>query len=1111
VEKQILDRYLQLYLVSYLEVHPHMKLKIIAAGAGSGKTYRLTQELVDLLRTGVRADRVIATTFTRKAAAELQERVRIRLLEEGLHEQAEALTNALIGTVHGLGVKLLRRFAYEAGVSPEVSIIAEEDQQALFNHSLANVTTEERVQEMDRLSERLGLEELNQQTKYDWRHDVRRLTEVARANDFSAETLEYSKEKSYRSFAAFLDAPDQRNTEEWQQNLKALLLQTQHALQQNEDSTQATAKVKKQIAGSLRQIERGFRLNWSDWARLSKIKPGAKSREVVADLQAFAASHDRHPGFHQDIRQFISALFDLTIAAIQEFGAYKKQRGLIDYTDMEVLVKGLLDNAQVQEVLSHELDLLMVDEFQDTSPIQLEIFLKLSRFAAQSIWVGDPKQSIYGFRGAAPELMQAIIRENGGIDPDNILGFSWRSRQDIVHATNAIFDKAFEDLPTDRIALRPKRTTEGHPDGLNREAEPIEMDNALPHWHMVFDDEGASRKKTPGKPWMENAIATSLAAALQRGLLILPKGSSTYRNARPGDVAILCRSNRNCRELGEALQKQGLKVSIAQAELLQTAEAKLILACLKYLLNPNDSLSVAELLLLGAGEDIEDIIDHRLSFLEQEERRQRWATEYDFISSLDELREQIPELSPAEMLDVLLSSMDLRRLIVAWGNQQQRFDNVDVLRKYSRQYEEACMRMHTAASLGGFLLWLDALEKDNQDMQGSGEDPNAVNVLTYHRSKGLEWPVVICHSLDGNLRSDIWGLDIVQESETIDLNNLLGSRWLRFWVNPYGKQFRGTVVQQRIEDSPTQREKTMQARAEEARLLYVGITRARDYLVIPSSAKPTRWLNRVWHQGQEDFPTLDPDTYETPWAWGDHLLNKSTEVFYYPRDFTEVTSVPGKVTYWEKAAGPKAHPFEQIDLRQESFEDQFKFQSRERQLYIPQLDLEQVEDPYLLGKAAKAYLTAYRGSYSSTLQHNMAEGLLQNFDLQDSGIEADLIVTLAQRWEAWMELHFQPLQRFRKVPIRYQHTGRWFESVIDVLLETEQEYVLVQHSGFSGPQKKLRSKAQELSSWFYLSSQAVKKFYTAPKPTRTFVNFVLHGMVFELMVKPQKAKMSLFD
>ena len=112
------------------------QLKIISAGAGSGKTYRLTNEMVDLLISGdVRPSGIIATTFTRKAAAELQERVRVKLLSEGLSAQADEIGNALIGTVHGLGVKLLKRFAFEAGVSPQVDILPDGEQQQMFNQA----------------------------------------------------------------------------------------------------------------------------------------------------------------------------------------------------------------------------------------------------------------------------------------------------------------------------------------------------------------------------------------------------------------------------------------------------------------------------------------------------------------------------------------------------------------------------------------------------------------------------------------------------------------------------------------------------------------------------------------------------------------------------------------------------------------------------------------------------------------------------------------------------------------------------------------------------------------------------------------------------------------
>ena len=169
-----------------------INLKIISAGAGSGKTFRLTSEMVTLLENKtVRASGIIATTFTKKAVAELQERVRVRLLSKGMTDDANDLANALIGTVHGLGVKLLRRFAFEAGVSPQVDILADEDQQVMFNNALSVVLSEQRIAQMDDFCTRLGLN--NKDKKYDWRSQIKSMTDVARANDFSISDLEMSK------------------------------------------------------------------------------------------------------------------------------------------------------------------------------------------------------------------------------------------------------------------------------------------------------------------------------------------------------------------------------------------------------------------------------------------------------------------------------------------------------------------------------------------------------------------------------------------------------------------------------------------------------------------------------------------------------------------------------------------------------------------------------------------------------------------------------------------------------------------------------------------------------------------------------------------------------
>ncbi len=1083
-----------------------MNLKIISAGAGSGKTYRLTEEMVTLLKGDFRASGIIATTFTNKSAAELQERVRIKLLEEGLTEAANELTNALIGTVHSLGVKLLRRFAFEAGVSPEVDIIADEDQQLLFNLSLANILQANRVARMEMLCDRLGL---NKNDRYDWRQEVKFLTDTARANDFSIEVLEASKRRSFETFAAFLGKKVDRSSETFSQELRQHIEKTIEALEQNEDATKVTRIAGEDLQQFCERLRRGQELYWHEWVKISKLKVGAKSRDDIVDLVQFAQSHESHPQFHADIEDFIHQIFDLAIEALREYDQYKKQRGLIDYIDMEIQVKRLLDQESVRNILKEELDLLMVDEFQDTNPIQLEIFLKLSNIAKQSIWVGDPKQSIYGFRGADPRLMQAIIKRNGGIKEEDIQRHSWRSREAIVHTTNALFCKAFPDLPTEQVALSPKRRAMATEDTANKESEPIGMDDALVHWHFEYDGEG---RRLPGKPWMENCIADSISRFLERGKIIFSKAEKCYRPVQAGDIAVLCRSNAACTTVAEALHRTGLKAAISRTGLLQTAEIQLILACLKFILNPKDALSVAEILLLADGQRIEDILDDRLKFLDQVEgyaQEIRWAEQEAFIDQLHRLRPEVAELSSAELLNLVLEELDLRRIIASWGKVAQRLDNVAVLRRLALQYEAACNRLHSAASLGGFLLWLNEQGAKDQDKQGSGEGADAVNVMTYHKSKGLEWPVVICHSLEGSLRDRVWGVDLVPESEEVDFDNLLGNRWLRYWVNPYASQLRNTPLEERLNASEAKKRATTQAQEEDARLLYVGITRARDYLIFPTRARPTKWLNRIWHEGNEEFPTLDPQNSETPWEWEGKILYAHTDIFPYPRDFTYAEPQLNQTSFIEAPRGKHSFVEYFIDVDKKVIRDAFKVQQTHRNTYGLPVVMDGEAPVYQVAKAAKAFLAADRNERPSAERLDMAKAIVERFELAEL-MEAQELLRVGNTFWSQIEARFAPIRSWRKYPVELLREDQLFSTVIDLILETEDGLVLIQHTSFSGSgQKQQVKKAKDLRAWAHLSKVALQEVFQKQR-VQTIIHFVLDGSWIALETEQIGVQVGLF-
>lgn len=1022
-----------------------MNLKIISAGAGSGKTYSLTKEMATLLAptanepAKVRASGIIATTFTNKAAAELKERVRIELLEGGLTKEADELGNAMIGTVHAIGVQLLKRFSFEAGVSPEVDIVADSDQQTIFNQSLATVIPLDLVLEMEQLSEQLGFNKSVFASK-DWRADLKQLTDIARSNNFDINLLEESKAYSLKTFFELLPAPSKKSGKALNAELSGHLERTLDALAANEDGT----KSKETLMGSLRGMRttlknRGY-LNWYAWAKLAKLKAPKKSREDVFDLMEFAKCHNQHPDFHEQVHRYISHIFDTAIAALKEYESYKKARGLIDYIDMEVLILKLLENEMVQEVLNDEIDLLLVDEFQDTNPIQLKIFLKLTKIANQSIWVGDPKQSIYGFRGAAPDLMKAVMDST-----DNIANLpdSWRSRQDLVHLCNGLFVKAFgEEMPVERIALNTAAP-------FVKEKESDALQTATEHWHFQFEG-----NRAPAKPWFEQCIARNISEVLAEGRMVRIKGSNEVRRIQAGDIAVLCRSNFSCQTMADALHQEGIKASISRNGLLQTAEASLILACLRYILNKHDALAVAEILLLAQKHNIEHIISNRLAYLEalknNEEELQRWGHDDPYIDQLRTLRHKSKELSATEILNGVIEKLDVRRTVAAWNNEQQRLDNIDALRKLALDYEETCNRLNSAATLGGFLLWLDELAREGMDEQGKGAGMNAVNVLTYHKSKGLEWPLVICHSLPNELRESIWGIRMVRQVPEIDIEYPLANRLLCYWINPYADQVKGTQLLENVEAHEAKLISKKEALAEEARLLYVGLTRARDYLIFPTMPKkPTKWLNRVFHNGDETIPSLDTHSSSLLWLWKGEEIPIKTQLFNYERTMPTVEIEPLPINYLYPHAGEQEHQPMIIESAQHLFPNlEFKFSKGTifgKPYRFPEKDF---IDFQLLQPIFNTFIQADNpNSFNQETREKMVLNLLEQHELLPDVEPKDLLNLSTAFYESLnKEFSVKTVEKYRSFRFISPDGKQYFEGVVDLVIWTEQkELILIQH------------------------------------------------------------------
>jgi ATP-dependent helicase/nuclease subunit A len=889
-----------------------MNVKLISAGAGSGKTYRLTEEIVKKLKEGVPPSGILATTFTKKAAAELRERVRQRLIKEGLFDAAEEVSNALIGTVNGLGTKLLQRFSFEAGLSPNVQVMDDSEIDVYFRLSLARILTADRVDTIQKVAGRLGLQpEEGRFSSNDWRKDLSSVCNFARSNNFKGKEIEISFKRSIETIEGFFEESKAAAYQNQIDRLRQLIDFVIEGFDPDLDSTKGTSSAIDKLKKYKQNIDNGKDLKWSDWLSISKAKPGKKSKDLFFDLQEFAHDHFKFEAFQNDLKSYIKHLFDITRQAIEEFDIYKKNRGLIDYIDMEAMLDGLLQRNEIQEVLRDELKLIIVDEFQDTSPLQLKLFLKLDELAGDSIWVGDPKQSIYGFRGADPILMSSLLQEIK-IAPEDIQKFSYRSRMDLVNFSNCIFTRAFSDLPEEQVALIAKRSPKAE---LEEHQESDEMSKAIHNWHFP-KIEGKNRLSLA--PYARQ-ITEKIVDLLHDPPVIQCRKTGGFRNLRAGDIGILCRTNKSCLEFSKVFPEFGLKASIAKAGLMDTIEVRLIISCLYHLLDSNDSLSTAELLFLRGEMKLEEILNDRVSYIlaGKKDYKDQWMEHDQWIQILNNLEIHSAELSITELLELILEDLPIRDTVMAMNNPDLRMANLDQLFLYARQFEGSFARLGKAATIDGFLLFMQELNFSEKDNQAASEDADAIHLLTYHKSKGLEFPFVVLFNLNEVRDPSPFGISVQQGSDQLDLKDVLADRWIRFIPNPYGVGYKNSALFKKLKDTPIMEQATFKSKSESARLLYVGITRARDYMVIPSSEynKSLQWLNQTFSTAADPDEEFLSTIVSSPLDWkSSPVLIRKEEVDPEMLKLDSFITDPSEVHIYAKEKKKVSNPSEQVKL-----------------------------------------------------------------------------------------------------------------------------------------------------------------------------------------------------
>ncbi len=787
----------------------------VGAGAGSGKTRVLVERIVGLVDAGVELDRIVAITFTEKAAAELRDRVRRGLegpTEEGGGEVAERRRRAReivdlapLTTIHGYCRSLLAGRPIEAGVSPGFRTL-----DAL---------------EADLLLEAVGREYLGRLQE----SDDSRLEGILLAGGRPADLRELVM--ALRRFPDLEPAPPAEPAEDARAVLTDLI-ETARAIVAYAEAVPATDTLLAQARAVAETVGAGGNggddhdiVLWLEGLAIHK-NAGARKR-WSADPEAFTALKERWrelSGRRDGVlaawrdRRF-THLLGYAREVLAEYRRRKDEQGALDFDDLLLKTRDLLRHPAAARSIRRGIDRVLVDEFQDTDPVQVEIILNLVRSPGSLFIVGDANQSIYRFRRADLDVFDRAREQIVTTGEEARLEVCFRSSPGLVAAANRIFSDL---LPPEAYAdLLPHRTRD--PAGA-----PVALLDLDPILAGLQDDDDRAPSADIVRRAEARALAGWIAAMRERPGTIIDPDTEQARPLRYGDVTVLVRTYTGVPVIEREFDACGLPYRTAGGRaFFQRIEIAQTLPVLRAIADPGDAAAVVAALRSPCfGVSDEDLVRHAasgrgFSYLPWPQEDPDTETPDDLTRAfviLAELHRAAVLLPPSALVRRLFDATRVIPLQALKPDGDRRMANLLKLLDLALAWEEAAAGITAAAGppgLMGFVTWLEeqrqAAAEEESTLAVEGED--AVVIMTIHAAKGLEFPVVAI--LDRMYTPTFRDRAIPDRGRGVVYLATSG-------LQPVGW--------------PERVEEEKQHQADEARrLLYVAFTRARDHVVLCSS------------------------------------------------------------------------------------------------------------------------------------------------------------------------------------------------------------------------------------------------------------------------------------
>ena len=858
---------------------------LVAAAAGSGKTTVLVERIIrKIINDNVDIDKILVVTFTNAAASEMRERILTALykqidedpLNKRLRKQIVLLNKASICTIDAFCLDIIRNNFFEIGASSNFRI-ADNTELELLKQEAIEETFEELYLEND--DEFNKLIELYAGYKDDenLKNIILKIHNYIQSAPFPEDWLEEQIEKFNMSNIEDFSQTEWgkiilKNFRDEVLNSIQILESSKHQL----DMITELSKFSLVVADDINQLK-FLEQNWDNWERAHEIANNLKFKTWPTDKKVVSNLKEETKKARDNVKKRISkavsqtfiynteeavedinAMYpilkkikDVTLKFMEKFSEKKSNKNIMDFSDIEhyalkILLKkdenGIYQKTEVAKKYEEKFNEIAIDEYQDSNLVQEYILTSISN-GKNIFMVGDVKQSIYRFRQAKPELFLDKYQKYG-LEPNEYgqkikLFKNFRSRENILDTTNLIFSDImsadFGEIEYDESEYLNLGATYEEPTENVEFAGKTELD--IIDLKKEENEDGEEIEEDNSSELLEKTEIEAKFVANRIQKLIKSKyqvydRKTGYRDITYKDIVILLRATSNTANVFEKeLLNLNIPVFSDQAEnYLESIEIRTITSLLKIIDNPYRDIPLVTVMrsIIGDFTDNE-LIEIRLTqnegYFYDSLKEAKASPKIDgklkekvinFLDKLNKWREEERYLPLNEFIQKIYEETDYYNYVRLMPNGQVRKANLKMLLDRAKDYEKISFK-----GLFNFIRYLEKVKSSNSDLSSAkviGENENVVRIMSIHKSKGLEFPVAIISRTDKKFNQK----DL---NESILLHQDIGFGMQ--YIN-YDRKIEYTTATKEAIKIKTKEESI----AEEMRILYVALTRAKEKLII---------------------------------------------------------------------------------------------------------------------------------------------------------------------------------------------------------------------------------------------------------------------------------------